>query len=102
MGATVGRRMDEATLERVQLLRPIADRPAVRITQLALAWILREQNVARRSSARRVRSRCPKTLKQRTSTSTKRPSRKWTLSRMNITDDRMAQGRRRAGSRGGL
>ena len=46
MGATVGRRMDTATLERVQRLGPIAERLGITITQLALAWILREQNVA--------------------------------------------------------
>jgi aryl-alcohol dehydrogenase-like predicted oxidoreductase len=46
MGATVGRRMDETTLERVQRLRPIAERLGITITQLALAWILHEQNVA--------------------------------------------------------
>ena len=46
MGATVGRRMDETTLERVQRLRPIAERLGIAITQLALAWILREENVA--------------------------------------------------------
>ena len=38
--------MDDATLERVQRLRPIAERLGISITQLALAWILREQNVA--------------------------------------------------------
>jgi aryl-alcohol dehydrogenase-like predicted oxidoreductase len=46
MGETVGRRMDDATLERVQRLRPIADRLGLTIAQLALAWILREANVA--------------------------------------------------------
>jgi aryl-alcohol dehydrogenase-like predicted oxidoreductase len=46
MGATVGRRMDDATLERVHKLRPIAERLGVSIAQLALAWILREENVA--------------------------------------------------------
>ena len=46
MGATVGRRMDETTLERVQRLRPIGERLGTTTTQLALAWILREQNVA--------------------------------------------------------
>jgi aryl-alcohol dehydrogenase-like predicted oxidoreductase len=46
MGATVGRRMDDATLEQVRRLRPLAQRLGVTITQLALAWILREENVA--------------------------------------------------------
>lgn len=46
MGATVGRRMDDSTLERVQRLGPIAERLGITITELALAWVLREENVA--------------------------------------------------------
>jgi 1-deoxyxylulose-5-phosphate synthase len=37
---------DDGVLERVQRLRPVADRLAVTMAQLALAWILREPNVA--------------------------------------------------------
>jgi aryl-alcohol dehydrogenase-like predicted oxidoreductase len=37
---------DDAMLERVQRLRPIADRLGLTMPQLALAWILREPNVA--------------------------------------------------------
>jgi aryl-alcohol dehydrogenase-like predicted oxidoreductase len=33
-------------LERVQRLRPVADDLGISMAQLALAWILREQNVA--------------------------------------------------------
>ena len=39
-------RYDNAVLERVQRLRPIADRLELTMAQLALAWVLREQNVA--------------------------------------------------------
>jgi aryl-alcohol dehydrogenase-like predicted oxidoreductase len=38
--------MDDSTLERVQRLGPIAERLGVTITELALAWVLREENVA--------------------------------------------------------
>ena len=37
---------DDAMLERVQRLRPIADGLGLTMAQLALAWILREPNVA--------------------------------------------------------
>jgi aryl-alcohol dehydrogenase-like predicted oxidoreductase len=37
---------DDAVLERVQLLRPIADELGITMAQLALAWVLREPNVA--------------------------------------------------------
>jgi aryl-alcohol dehydrogenase-like predicted oxidoreductase len=38
--------LEEAVLERVQRLRPIADGLGLTMPQLALAWILREPNVA--------------------------------------------------------
>jgi aryl-alcohol dehydrogenase-like predicted oxidoreductase len=37
---------DDTLLERVQQLRPIADGLGLSMAQLALAWVLREQNVA--------------------------------------------------------
>ncbi len=37
---------DDALLERVQRLRPIADELGISMAQLALAWVLREPNVA--------------------------------------------------------
>src|SRR3954471_14550121 len=37
---------DQALLERVQRLRPVAERHGLTMAQLALAWVLREQNVA--------------------------------------------------------
>ncbi|HET8893610.1 MAG TPA: aldo/keto reductase family protein [Gaiellaceae bacterium] len=37
---------DDETLERVQRLRPIADDLGISMAQLALAWVLREPNVA--------------------------------------------------------
>jgi aryl-alcohol dehydrogenase-like predicted oxidoreductase len=46
MGATVGRRMDDDTLGRVQRLSWIAERISITTAQLALAWVLREANVA--------------------------------------------------------
>jgi 1-deoxyxylulose-5-phosphate synthase len=38
--------LDQAVLERVERLRPIAERLGITMAQLALAWILREANVA--------------------------------------------------------
>ena len=46
MGETIGRRLDEATLERVERLRSTAERLGYTTAQVALAWILREDNVA--------------------------------------------------------
>jgi aryl-alcohol dehydrogenase-like predicted oxidoreductase len=37
---------DDELLERVQRLRPIAEERGVSLAQLALAWVLREPNVA--------------------------------------------------------
>ena len=37
---------DQELLERVQRLRPVADELGLSMAQLALAWVLREENVA--------------------------------------------------------
>src|SRR5438874_5568844 len=42
----VGGRYDDDLLERVQQLKPVADDLGVTLAQLALAWVLREPNVA--------------------------------------------------------
>jgi aryl-alcohol dehydrogenase-like predicted oxidoreductase len=44
--AFMGRAGDDALLERVQRLRPVADDLGLTMAQLALAWVLREPNVA--------------------------------------------------------
>jgi aryl-alcohol dehydrogenase-like predicted oxidoreductase len=46
MGQFMGRARDETLLERVQQLRPIADELGITLAQLAIAWVLREPNVA--------------------------------------------------------
>src|SRR5690348_3805762 len=46
MGGFMERAMDEKLLERVQELRPVADELGLSMAQLALAWVLREPNVA--------------------------------------------------------
>ena len=46
MGWAMDRYRDDAVLEAVQRLRPIADGLGISMPQLALAWVLREQNVA--------------------------------------------------------
>jgi aryl-alcohol dehydrogenase-like predicted oxidoreductase len=46
MGETIGRRLDDATLERVQRLGPVSERLGITVAQLALAWVLHEENVA--------------------------------------------------------
>jgi 1-deoxyxylulose-5-phosphate synthase len=46
MSRFIGRLMNDETLEAVQRLRPIADGAGLTMAQLALAWVLREQNVA--------------------------------------------------------
>jgi aryl-alcohol dehydrogenase-like predicted oxidoreductase len=46
MGGFIGRYLDDDVLEAVQRLRPIADGLGITPAQLALAWVLREPNVA--------------------------------------------------------
>jgi 1-deoxyxylulose-5-phosphate synthase len=46
MGSFIGRFMRDDVLESVQRLRPIADGLGLTLPQLALAWVLREPNVA--------------------------------------------------------
>jgi 1-deoxyxylulose-5-phosphate synthase len=46
MNYFMGRADDDSVLERVQRLQPIADELGVTMAQLALAWVLREPNVA--------------------------------------------------------
>jgi aryl-alcohol dehydrogenase-like predicted oxidoreductase len=46
MGQWMDRARDQALLERVQELRAVADGLGVTLAQLALAWVLREPNVA--------------------------------------------------------
>jgi aryl-alcohol dehydrogenase-like predicted oxidoreductase len=46
MGGFMDRALDETLLERVQRLRPVAEELGLTMAQLALAWVLREGNVA--------------------------------------------------------
>jgi aryl-alcohol dehydrogenase-like predicted oxidoreductase len=46
MNGFMGRLMREETLAAVQRLRPIADGAGLTMSQLALAWVLRQENVA--------------------------------------------------------
>jgi aryl-alcohol dehydrogenase-like predicted oxidoreductase len=46
MGGFMRRKLDQQLLERVQQLRPIADGLGLSMAQLALSWVLREENVA--------------------------------------------------------
>jgi aryl-alcohol dehydrogenase-like predicted oxidoreductase len=46
MGNFMGRFLDDDVLEAVQRLRPVADGLGITLAQLALAWVLREPNVA--------------------------------------------------------
>jgi aryl-alcohol dehydrogenase-like predicted oxidoreductase len=46
MGTWMDNARDEQLLERVQELRPVADELGISMAQLALAWVLREPNVA--------------------------------------------------------
>jgi len=46
MGGFIDRLVEQPVLEAVQLLRPIAEQAGLTMVQLALAWVLRQQNVA--------------------------------------------------------
>ncbi len=46
MGRFMERARDQRLLERVQQLRPVAEELGLSMAQLALAWVLREENVA--------------------------------------------------------
>jgi aryl-alcohol dehydrogenase-like predicted oxidoreductase len=46
MGIWMDSFRDDTLLARVQLLQPIADELGITMAQLALAWVLREPNVA--------------------------------------------------------
>jgi 1-deoxyxylulose-5-phosphate synthase len=46
MGGMMGDKLEEHVLEQVQRLAPLAERHGITMAQLALAWVLREQNVA--------------------------------------------------------
>jgi len=46
MGGFMERALDQRLLERVQELRPVADELGLSMAQLALAWVLRNENVA--------------------------------------------------------
>jgi aryl-alcohol dehydrogenase-like predicted oxidoreductase len=46
MNRFIGRLLDDSTLEAVQRLKPIADEAQLTMSQLALAWVLRQPNVA--------------------------------------------------------
>ena len=46
MGRLMSRWLEQDVLERVQRIVPVAERLGITIAQLALAWVLREENVA--------------------------------------------------------
>jgi 1-deoxyxylulose-5-phosphate synthase len=46
MSGFIGRLMDDRVLEAVQRLRPVAEHAGLSMAQLALAWVLRQPNVA--------------------------------------------------------
>jgi len=46
MGGFIGRLMEPRVLEAVQRLRPLAESAGLTMVQLALAWVLRQRNVA--------------------------------------------------------
>jgi 1-deoxyxylulose-5-phosphate synthase len=46
MGVFIGRLLEDRVLEAVRLLEPIAEQAGLSMAQLALAWVLRQDNVA--------------------------------------------------------
>ena len=46
MGGFIDRLLEPAVLEAVQRLRPVAEEAGLTMAQLALAWVLRQPNVA--------------------------------------------------------
>ena len=46
MNRFIKRKLDDATLEVVQRLKPVAEEAGLTMSQLALAWVLRQDNVA--------------------------------------------------------
>jgi aryl-alcohol dehydrogenase-like predicted oxidoreductase len=46
MGGFIKRLMERPTLEAVQALKPVAKEAGLTLSQFALAWVLREPNVA--------------------------------------------------------
>jgi len=46
MNGFIDRLMDDRVLEAVQRLKPVAERAGLSMAQLALAWVLRQPNVA--------------------------------------------------------
>ncbi len=46
MNRFIGQWLTRATLDAVERLRPVADEAGLTMAQLALAWVLRQENVA--------------------------------------------------------
>jgi len=67
MGGFIDRLIAPPVLEAVQRLAPIAEQAGLSMPQLALAWVLRQPNVASAIVARRVPSRCTPTRRPRAS-----------------------------------
>ncbi len=78
MGGFIDRLMAEPVLEAVQRLRPIAEQAGLTMPQLALAWVLRQPNVASAIVGASVPSRCAPTRLRRASSSTRTRSRRST------------------------
>ena len=79
MNVAMDRLMDDAVLEAVGRLRPIADQAGLSMAELALAWVLRAPSSRRRSSAPRGPSRSMPTPRPRACSSRRmrwRPSRR--------------------------